>query len=189
MARKKHNDLTAPILPPDYADFLESLKARVRLAQTQAMLSVNRGLICLYWDIGQEIVHRQDRAGWGRSVVEQLADDIQRSFPRMGGFSRTNVFRMRALYLAYRSEVVPQPVGQTNRRKKIPQPVGQTKRSKVAQPVRQLAEAGPPDNVALLPWGHKVLLFERVKDQAERLWYAAEAPEHGWSRAVLTVQR
>jgi predicted nuclease of restriction endonuclease-like (RecB) superfamily len=109
-------------------------------------------------------------------VVEQLADDIQRSFLGMGGFSRTNVFRMRAFYLAYRSEVVPQPVGQTNRRKKVP------------QPVRRTTEAGPPSPMADLPWGHNVLLFERVKKQAERLWYAAKALEHGWSRAVLTVQ-
>jgi predicted nuclease of restriction endonuclease-like (RecB) superfamily len=177
MARKKQGELTtAPGMPPDYAEFLESLKARVRQAQTQAMLSVNRELIRLYWEIGREIVQRQDQAGWGRSVVEQLADDIRRSFLGMGGFSRTNVFRMRAFYLAYRSEVVPQPVGQTNRRKKVP------------QPVRRTTEAGPPSPMADLPWGHNVLLFERVKKQAERLWYAAKALEHGWSRAVLTVQ-
>lgn len=33
-----------------------------------------------------------------------------------------------------------------------------------------------------------MLLLERVKDPAERLWYAAKSLEHGWSRAVLTVQ-
>jgi predicted nuclease of restriction endonuclease-like (RecB) superfamily len=32
-----------------------------------------------------------------------------------------------------------------------------------------------------------VLLF-KLKDPAQRLWYAAKALEHGWSRAVLTVQ-
>jgi predicted nuclease of restriction endonuclease-like (RecB) superfamily len=177
MARKKRGELsTAHGLPPDYADFLELLKGRVRQAQTQAMLSVNRDLICLYWEIGREIVQRQDQSGWGRSVVERLADDIQRSFPGMGGFSRTNVFRMRAFYLAYRSEIVPQPVRQTSRRKKVPQAVGQT------------TEAGPPEPMANLPWGHNVLLIERIKDLAERLWYAAKALEHGWSRAVLTMQ-
>jgi predicted nuclease of restriction endonuclease-like (RecB) superfamily len=177
MARKKRGELsTAHGLPPDYADLLELLKGRVRQAQTQAMLSVNRELIRLYWEIGREIVQRQDQAGWGRSVVERLADDIQRSFPGMGGFSRTNVFRMRAFYLGYRSEIVPQPVGQTSRRKKVPQAVGQT------------TEAAPPEPMANLPWGHNVLLIERVKDHAERLWYAAKALEHGWSRAVLTMQ-
>lgn len=97
MARKKKAAaLTRTGLPGDYAAFLESLKTRVRQAQTKAMLSVNRELIQLYWDIGREIVQRQEQEGWGRAVVERLADDIQQAFPGMGGFSRTNVFRMRA---------------------------------------------------------------------------------------------
>ena len=52
----------------------------------------------------------------------------------------------------------------------------------------QLPGDGPPHHLANLPWGHHVLLFERVKNLDERLWYAAKAIEHGWSRAVLTVQ-
>ena len=49
MARKKDADAALRLgLPADYTDFLESLKARVRLSQTKAMLSVNRELIALY---------------------------------------------------------------------------------------------------------------------------------------------
>jgi predicted nuclease of restriction endonuclease-like (RecB) superfamily len=176
MARKKQSDLTAPDLPPDYAEFLESLKVRVRQAQTHAMLSVNRELIRLYWEIGGEIVQRQEKANWGQQVLERLADDLQKVLPGVGGFSRSNVFRMRAFYLAYRTTEM------------VALPVRQTKRSKVAQPVRQSAEAGPPDPVALLPWGHNVVLMQKVKAAEQRLWYAAKALEHGWSRAVLTVQ-
>lgn len=46
----------------------------------------------------------------------------------------------------------------------------------------------PPPAVATIPWGHNVLLLEKVKDPTQRLWYAAKALEHGWSRTVLTVQ-
>ncbi len=42
--------------------------------------------------------------------------------------------------------------------------------------------------MAEIPWGHNVWLFEKVKDPIQRLWYAAKTLEHGWSRAVLTVQ-
>ncbi len=179
MARKKKPaGATRAGLPADYAAFLESLKSRVRQAQTKAMLSVNQELIQLYWDIGRLIVERQEQEGWGRAVVERLADDIQKSFPGMGGFSRTNVFRMRAFYLAYKgpAEIVPQAVGQAKSGRKVAQAVG------------QVSEKGPPAAVANLPWGHNVLLFERIKDESQRLWYAAKALEHGWSRAVLTVQ-
>jgi len=106
-----------------------------------------------------------------------LADDLQKSFPGVGGFSRSNVFRMRAFFLAYRpDEAVAQPV----RQKKATR--------KVAQPVRLLPESTPPEAVAGIPWGHNVVLMQKVKDQAQRLWYAAKAVEHGWSRTILTVQ-
>jgi predicted nuclease of restriction endonuclease-like (RecB) superfamily len=51
-----------------------------------------------------------------------------------------------------------------------------------------LATQGPPEVVANLPWGHNVVLLQKVKAPSQRLWYAAKALEHGWSRAVLTVQ-
>lgn len=176
MARKKKAALlTATGLPADYAPFLESLKSRVREAQARAMLSVNRELIELYWDIGRQIVERQEKEGWGQSVLERLADDLQKALPGVGGFSRSNVFRMRAFYLAYRPEIVAQPVRHAKATKKV------------APLVRLLAD-GPPEAVANLPWGHNVVLIQKVKDPAQRLWYAAKALEHGWSRAVLTVQ-
>ena len=90
-------------LPADYVEFLESLKTRVRQAQTKAMLSVNREMISLYWDIGRRIVERQERDGWGKSVVDRLARDLQQAFPGMGGFSSVNVLRMRSFFLAYRA--------------------------------------------------------------------------------------
>jgi predicted nuclease of restriction endonuclease-like (RecB) superfamily len=178
MARiRKPSNLEANRLPVDYVAFLESLKSRVRQAQTQAMLSVNRELIQLYWDIGREIVGRQELAGWGQSVLERLADDLQKSLPGVGGFSRSNVFRMRAFYVAYRpSQEVARVVRQSKASKKV------------AQPVTQLAEDGPPGPIGSLPWGHNIVLLQKVKDPTQRLWYAAKTLEHGWSRAILTVQ-
>jgi hypothetical protein len=41
---------------------------------------------------------------------------------------------------------------------------------------------------AKLPWFHHVILMEKVKDRAARLWYMQAAVEHGWSRSVLGVQ-
>src|SRR5438128_364995 len=101
-------------LPQGHAELLEDLKGRVRTAQLKAALAVNRELIRLYWDIGQLIVHRQEREGWGSSVIEKLANDVQKAFQGLRGFSRTNVFRMRAFYLAYTKgfTIVPQAAGQ-----------------------------------------------------------------------------
>ena len=59
--------------------------------------------------------------------------------------------------------------------------------------MRAFAEAWPNESivqqaVARLPWGHNVRLLEAVKGPAERLWYACQAVEHGWSRNVLVHQ-
>ncbi len=42
--------------------------------------------------------------------------------------------------------------------------------------------------VAQLSWGHNVKLVEALKSDEERLWYARQAVEHGWSRNVLVHQ-
>jgi len=165
------------------------LKTRVRSAQLKAAVAVNRELIQLYWDIGRLIVERQDEEGWGKNVVERLADDIQREFPGLGGFSRSNVFRMRAFYTAYAKAEAVQPRAATESRgKKVAQAVRQLAVEKVAQAVRQIEHSDVPETLAGIPWGHNIVLLQKLTDNPERLWYAAKAVEHGWSRAVLTVQ-
>lgn len=38
---------------------------------------------------------------------------------------------------------------------------------------------------AQIPWGHNMLLLDKVEDATKRLWYAQQALEGGWSRTVL----
>ena len=97
-----------------YDELLAGLKARIRTAQVRAALSVNRELIALYFDLGREIVERQESAGWGGAVIDRLSRDLRAAFPGVSGFSRRNLYRMRAFYLAYRDGggIVPQLVAQ-----------------------------------------------------------------------------
>lgn len=41
---------------------------------------------------------------------------------------------------------------------------------------------------AQLPWGHTLVLLDKLPDRASRDWYAAGAAQGGWSRAVLLNQ-
>jgi len=50
----------------------------------------------------------------------------------------------------------------------------------VQQPVAQLA-------LTQIPWGHNILLIQRVKDAEARLWYARRTVEEGWSRDTLAA--
>lgn len=100
--------------PPDgYADWLADLKDRIHTAQQRASLAVNRELVLLYWQIGQDILARQAAQGWGAKVIERLSKDLRASFPEMKGFSRANLMYMRAFAEAWPDNtIVQQAVGQ-----------------------------------------------------------------------------
>ncbi|KVT60577.1 hypothetical protein WL48_32960 [Burkholderia ubonensis] len=136
----------------DYRSWLTDLKQRVEHARQRAAASANRELVTLYWQIGRDILERQQRRGWGAKVIDQLARDLKDAFPDMRGFSPRNLKYMRALAQAWPApEFVQQPAAQ-------------------------------------LPWFHLCTLLDKVKDPADRDWYAGKSLEHGWSRNVLAMQ-
>ena len=86
----------------DYQALLAEVKTHIRSTQYAALRAVNKALVGLYWDIGRLIVERQRDAGWGKAVVAQLANDLQADFPGTGGFSASNLWRMKGLFETYR---------------------------------------------------------------------------------------
>ena len=89
------------IVTAEYKTFLKEIKERIHKAQYDAFKAVNKELIQLYWDIGKSIVTKQDRLGWGKSIVETLAKDLQKEFQGIQGFSSANLWRMRNFYITY----------------------------------------------------------------------------------------
>ena len=96
--------------PVDYAQLLADVKERVRSAQYAALKAVNTELVGLYWDLGRMIVERQEQAGWGKSVVERLSQDLRREFPGVAGFSVQNLWYMRQFHMEYRGDERLQPL-------------------------------------------------------------------------------
>ncbi|MEH2052179.1 PDDEXK nuclease domain-containing protein [Nostoc sp.] len=94
----------------DYTHLLMEVQQRIRSAQYEALKAVNREMISLYWDIGQMIVIKQQDASWGKSVVEQLAKDLQAEFPGISGFSARNIWNMRNFYVTYSQNQKLQPL-------------------------------------------------------------------------------
>ena len=100
----------AEIIKEDYKTFLAEVKERIRRAQYEALKAVNKELIQLYWDIGKMIVERQKKYGWGKSIVENLARDLQKEFPGMSGLSSRNLWYMRNFFLTYEGNLKLQPL-------------------------------------------------------------------------------
>lgn len=94
----------------EYAGLLQDVKQLIHSAQYEALKSVNKELIRLYWNIGRMIVERQKEHGWGKSIVETLAKDLQWEFPGMQGFSPQNLWYMRQFYEEYHKNPNLQPL-------------------------------------------------------------------------------
>jgi predicted nuclease of restriction endonuclease-like (RecB) superfamily len=59
--------------------------------------------------------------------------------------------------------------------------------------MRAFAEAFPDEQIVLqvvaqIPWGHSQILLNKLDDPEQRLWYAQQTLENGWSRSILTAQ-
>ena len=85
----------------EYSDFITEIKSLIYRRQYEAMKQVNKELIQLYWEIGEEIHNQQQEKGWGRSIVEVLSKELQKEFPGVQGFSARNLWRMRNFFLEF----------------------------------------------------------------------------------------
>ncbi|MDP2433065.1 MAG: PDDEXK nuclease domain-containing protein [Pseudomonadota bacterium] len=156
-----------------YPGLLAEIKQRIQSAQTRAMLGVNAELIHLYWEIGQMLDARQKSEGWGTAVIPRLARDIRNELPEEKGFSERNIKRMLAFYREYRDlGFVPQAVAQIDSDAEVPQTVA----------------LFPGEVMLSLPWGHHLLLMEKLKDAEVRSWYMRATLANGWSRNILQMQ-
>ena len=188
--------------PEGYGAWLADLKTRIYTARQRAMFEVNRELVTLYWQIGRDILDRQAAQGWGARVIDRLANDLRSAFPEMKGFSPRNLKYMRAFAEAWpEGEIVQQPVAQLEGEKIVPQPAGQLESGTIVQQlVAQLPQAerkpfvhylggsSVQAHLHKLPWGHNVVLLDKLQTAEDRLWYAAKAIEHNWSRNILVMQ-
>ena len=153
------NNKTSLVL---YSSLLSDIKARIRQAQIKATLSANAEMITMYWDIGRMLHKRQKEEGWGAGVIPRLAKDIQNELSEIKGFSERNIKFMVQLYKEYETDVAigKQPVSQLENVKQV---------------------------VSQLPWGHNILLMQRIKDMDVRIWYMEQTVQNGWSRDTLAL--
>ena len=78
-------DVSEKWVTTEYQQTFETIAARIEQSRQETLRTVNRALVELYWFIGQVITERQERAGWGDAVVEQLSRDLRMRFPDMQG--------------------------------------------------------------------------------------------------------
>ena len=86
----------------NYTDWLKEVKDRIRVARLKVALAANEELISFYWDLGKMISETQ--TAYGTGFLDQLSKDLQKEFPDMKGFSKTNLYNIRRLYQFYKGD-------------------------------------------------------------------------------------
>lgn len=167
-----------------YGDLLIKIKQQVRSIQAKAALAVNTSLIQLYWNLGEMIADNQALFEGRNNYVAQLEKDLRSEFPDMKGFSRANLFFIRKFYQFYSDSSVEQLVrlNEDKQTDSLQQVVAISKSDTVEQPVRLKSE------LLLVPWGHHILIINKIKEMQEALFYLQQTIEHNWSRSILTLQ-
>ena len=161
----------------DYRDWIGELKQQIQRSQIKAALSVNSQLIMLYWDLGRQIVEKQENARWGSGFIKQMSKDLRDAFPDLGGFSVDNLTRMRQFYMFYSQvrfleQVVPkieianpailEQVVPKLLTSEIEEFIKTTQ--VVSQNYEQLVQ-----NLISIPWGHHILIMKKIKNTVEAL--------------------
>ena len=150
---------------PEYSAVHSEIVLLLDAARRAAARSVNAVMTVTYWEIGRRIVALdqggQDRATYGEALIERLSADLTLRFGR--GFSRQNLWQMRAFHLAWPEAQILQSV------------------SGESVDLNGLAKTFP------LPWSAYVRLLS-VKNETARRFYETEALRCGWSVRQLDRQ-
>jgi len=60
-----------------FVSFVKEIKEKIRISQYEALKVVNKELIKLYRNIGKDIYEKQQKFGWGKSIVKELSKELQ----------------------------------------------------------------------------------------------------------------
>jgi predicted nuclease of restriction endonuclease-like (RecB) superfamily len=170
-----------------HADIIELLES----ARRAVARSINAVMTAAYWEIGRRIAEFEQggaaRAAYGDALIERLAKDLTRRFGR--GFSRQNLWQMRAFYRSWPTQVVCQVLcGKSSRYEIL-----QTASGECSDGAGAWSFPGARDDpsalvkVFPLPWSAYVMLLS-VKNPVSRRFYETEALRCGWSVRQLDRQ-
>jgi predicted nuclease of restriction endonuclease-like (RecB) superfamily len=153
-----------------YSAVLINIKNKIQTAQHRAILSANKEMLHLYWEIGRLLSEKQTEEGWGAKILRKLSSDIRNELPDQKGFSERNLKLMTQFFREY-----PKLTRQDEETLAFPEENNYPESlSKFGQQL-----------VAQIPWGHNILLMQKVKELDVRNWYMRQTISNGWSRNTL----
>jgi len=189
-------------------DFLQLVQL-IQTTRYRALSAVNSELVNLYWQVGQYVSTRLEKATWGDGTVAELAGHIKKHHPEIKGFDKINIYRMCQFYGAYKELSIVAPVvrqleNTDNNVNTIVAPVVQQLQPSVIKPdtivsplVSQLQDMPFDLNdlsdirnslLARISWSHHLIIMGRCKSPEEREFYIRLCIREHYSKRELDRQ-
>ena len=179
----------------------------IQSARNRSLSAVNSELVNLYWQVGQYVWHKLQKARWGDGTVAELASFIAKNKPEIKGFDKRNIYRMCNFYELYKDElfvvpVAPQIQDINNETNAIVvsltpqlQSTNNINNDIVVTPSPQLPDTELNELIdirqtllAKISWTHHLLLMERCKTAPEREFYLKLSIKEHYSTRELNRQ-
>jgi len=88
-----------------YKEFFKAVIDTINSAKYKAFKSLNKYHIGQNFELGKLIVKNQEKNNWGKSIVDTLSQDINKTVDGAKGYSPQNLWRMRQFYLEYKDNM------------------------------------------------------------------------------------
>lgn len=84
-----------------YDELFQGVVNQIQQSRIKAATESNWIIGEMYFNIGRIITEKQEKYGWGVSIVEKLATDLNKIFDGKEGYSPQNLWYMRQFFAAY----------------------------------------------------------------------------------------
>ena len=163
-----------------YTNWVVKLKSSFKNAQIKAAYQVNKELLKFYFGLGLQIIQKQKNTTWGSNFLGQLSKDLRNEFPNISGFSKRNLELIRQWSLFY-SDSFDKTAKHLASQLELPD------YEITKQAVSQI-EVFDFEAFIGIPWGHHILIIQKIKNTEEAIFYVMKTIENQWSRSVLEYQ-
>lgn len=168
------------ILDKDYIAWVDTLCERYRVSQIKAAIKVNTEMLRFYWELGKDIVERQEENKYGSAFYETLSRDLKRKLKKAEGLSVRTLQYTKKFYVLYSAyfKNLQQVVADFQ--------VTDNQSYDTSNKNPQQVVADFINVICRVPWGHQVVLIDKFFDHPEKaVFYAQQTIENGWSRDVM----
>ena len=173
---------------PEYNHFLQHILTKIQQTRYEMLMSASKQTLLLYWDIGKMVSEKMQNFGYGKSVVEQLAKDLQTEIPGVRGFSARNIWNMKMFYDFYAQfGICATTVAELEEFQISATAVAQIETQGISNSATTVAELQSIvyKMVTSVGWTQNCIILEKCKDLKQVAFYLRQTKEKGWSKLDL----